>query len=118
MAPRAITDSATSISAAGTVDRLQMHGDAGHHRHDESDREQRAGAMRGGKAADRHHRGEMVDADHRMAEAGQQALGERRRHAAAHQVMGEGRLGGEENNGRQCGDFRDLHSSPHVTPRA
>ena len=74
-------------------DRLQVDGDAAHHRRDESHRQRRAGAMGGGKTADRDHRGEMVDADHRMAEPGQDALAEGRRHFATHQVMRECGLG-------------------------
>ena len=64
-----------------------MHRDARHHRHHEADRERGADAMRGGKAADRHHGGEMIEADDRMAEPGQEAFGEGRRHPAAHHVM-------------------------------
>ncbi len=57
--------------------------------------------MRGGKAADRDHGGEMIDADHRMAEAGQDALAEGGGDFAAHQVMGEGRFGGGEQRQRK-----------------
>ena len=51
--------------------------------------------MRGGETADRHHGGEMVEADDRMAESGKNALAEGRRRVPAHQVMGEGRRAAE-----------------------
>ncbi len=43
--------------------------------------------MRGRETADRHNGREMIEADHRMAEPRQEAFGEGRRCAAAHQVM-------------------------------
>ena len=68
-----------------------MQRDTRHHRHHKADRQRGAAPMRGGKTADRHHGGEMIEADHRMAEPGQDAFAEGRRHAAAHHVMREGR---------------------------
>jgi len=66
----------------GHGDGLQMHGDTAHHDGDESDRECGASAMSRGEAADRNDRSEMIDADDRMAEAGQNVLAESRGHAA------------------------------------
>ncbi len=73
-----------------------MQGDAADHRQHEAEREHRRCAMRGGEAADRHYGGEMIEPDNRMAEPGQQPIGEGRRHAAAHEMMGEGRLGHQQ----------------------
>ena len=58
---------------------LEMRGDAGHHRHNETDDEPPSLRVRGGETADGDHGGEMVEADDRMAEAGQQAVDEGRR---------------------------------------
>ena len=88
-----MTDSATRISSAGTVTACRWTATPHIIAATKADRERRAGAMRGGKTADRDHRGEMVDADDRMAEPGQDALAEGRRHSAAHQVMRECGLG-------------------------
>ena len=63
-----MTDSATRISAPGTRRALHMHRHAGHHRQHETDGERRRRPVRGGEAADRHHGGEMVEPDDRMAE--------------------------------------------------
>jgi len=57
--------------------------------------------MRGGKAADCHHGGEMIDPDDRMAKAGQKALAECCRHPTAHHVVSKGWLG-QQDQGDKC----------------
>src|SRR5581483_10488466 len=75
---------------------LDVKRDAAHHDHHEGNRQRRRRTMRGGQASDRDNRSQMVDADDRMAEAGQDALHERRRRATAHHVVRKGRCGTED----------------------
>ena len=70
-APSKMTDSATRISAPGTVAPCRCSATPAIIATHEADRERGAGAVRGGEAADRHHGGEMIEADDRMAEPGQ-----------------------------------------------
>ena len=56
-------------------------------------------AMRGRQTADRHHGSEMIEADDRMAETGKKPVLERRRHRAAHDVVGESLRRGQARDG-------------------
>jgi hypothetical protein len=93
-----------------------MEADAEHHRGDVADYRHRAPAVRCGEAADRHHGGKMVEADDRMAEAGQQPLPERRGLTTAHDVMRKGGVGNGE-SGERDGDFLE-HGRPPKTAAA
>jgi hypothetical protein len=94
---------------SGQVDAAEMGGDAEAHGADPQGGEHEpAAAGARGEEADDDERGEMVEAEDGMAEAGEQALQEGGRRRAAHRVVGEGRARrGEALRGRRSGGSND-----------
>jgi hypothetical protein len=66
-----------------------VNGNARDHCNHEADNEQRARTMGRSQARDRDYCGKMVESNDWVGKTGQQAVHERLRHPAAHDVMGE-----------------------------
>ena len=71
----------------------EMEGAAGQSRGHEGQRQQVAAREEGADQADRQDEGQMVQADDRMPQSGEQTLREGLRHLVVHRVMREGRSG-------------------------